>query len=76
MYGVYIVYRPTLLVFKSDRIVVGMVFGGGGMGMLGKKWARNKIICFHSKTVLLVFKMVLKNSMTFEFIVYLFKVQY
>ena len=36
MYGVYIVYRPTLLVFKSDRIVVGMVFGGGGGGTCEK----------------------------------------
>ena len=50
----------VLLIFKSDRIVVGMVFGGGGEGICGKgsvlakKWAINKIVCCHSKTVLLV----------------------
>ena len=51
--------KTVFLVFKSDMIVVGMVFFGGGeehakKGVLAKKWAMNKIICFHSKTVLLV----------------------
>ena len=51
--------------------VVGLLFvwclrGGGGehrkKGVLAKNWAINKLICFHSKTVLLVLLLHTKEN--------------
>ena len=43
--------KTVLLVFKSDRIVVGMVFGGEGgeniqKGSVSNKWKKNSLTCF------------------------------